>query len=110
MTGSISVQCFPYRRGLVQESSKTFHFFPRYFLRRRRIYISKYLYCKVVSKCFKLCSLRCFQHCESENPAQSRPCCASAANHRSLLPIDLLLESGPRQRVFQLESHRPAAV
>jgi hypothetical protein len=27
MTGSISVQVFPYRRGLVRESSKSFHFF-----------------------------------------------------------------------------------
>ena len=103
MTGSISVQGFPYRRGLVRESSKTFHFFPRYFLRRGRNLISKYLHCKVVSKYLNLFSLRFRQNCEGENVAQLRRCCASAANHRSLLPIHLPLESGPRQLVFQLK-------
>src|ERR1051326_6332259 len=60
MTGSISVQVFRYRRGLVSESSKTFHFFARHFMRQGRIFISKYLYCKVVSKFLKLYSLRTF--------------------------------------------------
>jgi hypothetical protein len=37
MTGSISVQVFPYRRGVVRESSKSFHFFQRFVLRQGRI-------------------------------------------------------------------------
>src|SRR5215475_9751348 len=110
MTDSISVQVFRYRRKLVRESSKTFHFFPRYFLRQGRIFNSKYLRCKVVSKCFKLRFLRTFSVTRPKNFAHSRPCCAGAANHRFLLPTHLLVESVPRRRVFHLEGHRPAKV
>src|SRR4030095_3316517 len=109
MTGSISVQVFRYRRGLVPESSKTFHFFPRYFLRQGRIFNSKYLHGKVVSKSFKLCFLRTFSVAR-QKILRTRPCCAGAASHRSLLPIHLPLESDPRRRVFQLKSHRRAKV
>src|SRR5215813_9859738 len=103
MTGSISVQVLRYRRGLVQESSKSFHFFPRYFLRQGGIFDSKYLHCKVVSKCFKLRFLRTFSVARPKSFAHSRPCCAGAANHPFLLPIYLPVESVPRRRVFQLE-------
>ena len=66
MTGSISVQVFPYRRGLVRESSKTFHFFPAILLAPEA-----HLYFEISTlqgrkQVFEIVSLRFFQGSESE--------------------------------------------
>src|SRR6266481_3040983 len=111
MTGSISVQVFPYRRGLVRESSKTFHFFPRHFLLpgpHPQIEIS--ILQGSYGKCFKSSSTSFSHRYDSKCSAQSRRCCISAANHRSPIAVDLRVELGRRRRESPLKSRRPAAV
>ena len=54
MTGSISVQNFSYRRELVRESSKSFHFFLRSSSCEIRIFESKYLCFEDVKQVFQI--------------------------------------------------------
>ena len=46
---------FPYRRGLIRESSKTFHFFPRHFLLSRAASLNRNIYtARLVRQVFQI--------------------------------------------------------